>query len=66
MVSKRHTYSYSYMVTCMSLSKTTFSLQEFLSMPNRCDRTELVNGKLNPKMSQNISTQLYNYGYCWL
>ena len=35
----------------MSLSKTTFSLQEFLSMPDRCDRTELVNGEITPKVS---------------
>ena len=35
----------------MGLSKTTFSLQEFLSMPDRCDRMELVNGEIVPKVS---------------
>jgi Uma2 family endonuclease len=35
----------------MSLSKTTFSLQEFLDLPSSCDRTELVNGEIIPKMS---------------
>ena len=39
------------MVTCMSLSKTTFSLQEFLDSPARCDRSELVDGEIVPKMS---------------
>ena len=35
----------------MSLGKTTFSLQEFLSMPDHCDRSELVNGEIIPKVS---------------
>lgn len=35
----------------MSLSKTIFSLQEFLSMPESGDRFELVNGEITPKVS---------------
>ena len=35
----------------MSLSKTTFSLQEFFDSPDCCDRTELVNGEIVPKVS---------------
>ena len=35
----------------MSLSKTKFSLQEFLDSPDRCDRTELMNGEIVPKVS---------------
>ncbi len=35
----------------MSSSKTKLSLQEFLSLPDRCDRTELVNGEIVPKVS---------------
>ena len=35
----------------MSLSKTKFSLQEFLAMPESGDRTELINGEIIPKMS---------------
>ena len=35
----------------MSLSKTKFSLQEFLSMPISGDRSELVNGEIVPKVS---------------
>jgi Uma2 family endonuclease len=35
----------------MSLSKTTFSLQEFLAMPESSDRTELVNGEIVSKVS---------------
>jgi Uma2 family endonuclease len=35
----------------MSSSKTKFSLQEFLAMPESCDRSELVNGEVTPKVS---------------
>jgi Uma2 family endonuclease len=35
----------------MSVSKTKFSLQEFLSMPDSDDRTELVNGEIIAKVS---------------
>ncbi len=35
----------------MSVSKTKFSLQEFLSMPESDDRTELVNGEIVVKVS---------------
>ena len=35
----------------MGLSKTTFSLQEFLDSPDIGDRTELVNGEIVAKMS---------------
>ena len=35
----------------MSSSKTTFSLQEFLDLPDNGDRTELVNGEIIPKVS---------------
>ena len=35
----------------MSLSKTKFSLQEFLNLPESDDRFELVNGEIVPKVS---------------
>ena len=35
----------------MSLSKTKFSLQEFLDLPISCDRTELINGEIIAKVS---------------
>lgn len=35
----------------MSSSKTKFSLQEFLDLPESGDRSELVNGEIVPKMS---------------
>ncbi len=35
----------------MSLSKTKFSLQEFLDLPESGDRTELVNGEIITKVS---------------
>ena len=35
----------------MTSSKTKFSLQEFLAMPESGDRTELVNGEIVPKVS---------------
>lgn len=35
----------------MSLGQTKFSLQEFLSMPESDNRTELVNGEIVPKVS---------------
>ncbi len=35
----------------MGLSKTKFSLQEFLDLPQSGDRSELVNGEILPKVS---------------
>lgn len=38
-------------VACMSLSKTKFTLQEFLDLPESGDRAELINGAIIPKLS---------------
>ena len=35
----------------MSLSKTTFSLQEFLNLPESDDRFEFIDGEIAPKVS---------------
>jgi Uma2 family endonuclease len=35
----------------MGSGKTTFSLQEFLDLPDSGDRSELVNGEIVPKVS---------------
>ena len=55
----------------MGLSKTKFSLQEFLAMPDSGDRTELINGEIVAKMSPkykhaSVQGRLYRFLDDWL
>ena len=54
----------------MGLSKTKFSLQEFLAMPDSGDRTELINGEIVAKMSPkykhaSVQGRLYRFLDDW-